>query len=51
MNRNRFMRSALGILAAAVFSVSSVVQAEGNYVMGTATTGAPITRWALPFQL
>jgi len=33
------MRSALGILAAAVFSVSSVVQAEGNYVMGTATTG------------
>jgi len=39
MTKNRVLRSTVGILAAAVFSVSSGVQAEGNYVMGTATTG------------
>ncbi len=39
MNKNRFLNSAVGVLAAAIFSFSSGVQAEGNYVMGTATTG------------
>lgn len=39
MNKNRFLKSTVGVLAAAIFSFSSGVQAEGNYVMGTATTG------------
>ncbi|HET8802557.1 MAG TPA: TAXI family TRAP transporter solute-binding subunit [Marinobacter sp.] len=39
MSNNRFLKSAVGVLTAAVFSLSSGVQAEGNYVMGTATTG------------
>ncbi|WP_286220084.1 TAXI family TRAP transporter solute-binding subunit [Marinobacter apostichopi] len=39
MNRNRLCKSALGVVAAAAVSLSASVQAEGNYVMGTATTG------------
>lgn len=39
MNKNRFLQSTVGLLAAAIFSFSSGVHAEGNYVMGTATTG------------
>ena len=39
MNKNQFLTSTVGVLAAALFSFSSGVQAEGNYVMGTATTG------------
>jgi len=39
MNKNRLLKSAAGVLAAAIFSFSSGTQAEGNYVMGTATTG------------
>lgn len=39
MNRNSLCRSALGVVAAAAVSLSAGVQAEGNYVMGTATTG------------
>lgn len=39
MNRNRLCKSAMGVVAAAAVSLSASVQAEGNYVMGTATTG------------
>lgn len=39
MNRNTLCKSAMGVVAAAAFSLSASVQAEGNYVMGTATTG------------
>ena len=39
MNRKQFLKSTVGVLAATIFSFSSGVQAEGNYVMGTATTG------------
>jgi TRAP transporter TAXI family solute receptor len=39
MNKNRFLQSTVGVLAAATFAFSSGVQAEGNYMMGTATTG------------
>ena len=39
MSKNQFLTSTVGVLAAALFSFSSGVQAEGNYVMGTATTG------------
>ncbi len=39
MNRNTLCKSAMGVVAAAAVSLSASVQAEGNYVMGTATTG------------
>ena len=39
MNRNSLCKSAMGVVAAAAVSLSASVQAEGNYVMGTATTG------------
>ncbi len=39
MNRKSLCKSALGVVAAAAVSLSASVQAEGNYVMGTATTG------------
>lgn len=39
MQKKPFLTSALGLIAAATLSFSSVVSAEGNYVMGTATTG------------
>lgn len=39
MNRKSLCKSALGVVAAAAVSMSAHVQAEGNYVMGTATTG------------
>ena len=39
MRNNRYMKSTLSLLAAAMVSFSSGVHAEGNYVMGTATTG------------
>ncbi|MDN6318335.1 MAG: TAXI family TRAP transporter solute-binding subunit [Marinobacter sp.] len=39
MSKYRFSKRASGLLAAAVVSFASGVQAEGNYVMGTATTG------------
>jgi len=39
MNRKSLCKSALGVVAAAAVSMSASVQAEGNYVMGTATTG------------
>ncbi|WP_417546283.1 TAXI family TRAP transporter solute-binding subunit [Marinobacter sp.] len=39
MSQKRMLKCASGLLAAAVVSLSSGVQAEGNYVMGTATTG------------
>ncbi|MEO9524889.1 MULTISPECIES: TAXI family TRAP transporter solute-binding subunit [Pseudomonadota] len=39
MNRNSLCKSALGVVAAAAVSLSTSVHAEGNYVMGTATTG------------
>lgn len=39
MSKYRFSKHASGLLAAAVVSFASGVQAEGNYVMGTATTG------------
>ena len=39
MNRKSLGKSALGVVAAAAVSLSASVQAEGNYVMGTATTG------------
>lgn len=39
MNRKSLCKSALGVVAAAAVSLSTSVQAEGNYVMGTATTG------------
>ncbi|MDX1458186.1 MAG: TAXI family TRAP transporter solute-binding subunit [Marinobacter sp.] len=39
MNRNRIYKWTLGWLAATTLGISSGVQAEGNYVMGTATTG------------
>ncbi|WP_152206948.1 TAXI family TRAP transporter solute-binding subunit [Marinobacter changyiensis] len=39
MQKKSFLNSALGLIAAATLSFSSVVSAEGNYVMGTATTG------------
>ncbi len=40
MNKNRFLQSTVGVLAAAIFAFSPGVHAEGNYVMGTATTGS-----------
>ncbi|WP_336366835.1 TAXI family TRAP transporter solute-binding subunit [Marinobacter sp. C2H3] len=40
MNKNRFSRAALGLAAAAAVSLAPMTaQAEGKYVMGTATTG------------
>jgi len=39
MSKKRMLKCASGLLAAAVVTLSSGVQAEGNYVMGTATTG------------
>ncbi|MDY6815709.1 MAG: TAXI family TRAP transporter solute-binding subunit [Pseudomonadota bacterium] len=40
MIKRNFLKSAMGLAAAAVVSLSPItVQAEGNYVMGTATTG------------
>jgi len=39
MSKNRVLKCASGLLAAAVVSFSAGVQADGNYVMGTATTG------------
>ena len=39
MRNNRYLKSTLSLLAAAMVSFSSGVHAEGNYVMGTATTG------------
>ncbi len=39
MTKNRFLKSTVGVLSAAILSISSGVQAEGNYMMGTATTG------------
>lgn len=39
MTKNRLLKSALGLVAAAAVSFSAGVQAEGKYVMGTATTG------------
>ncbi len=39
MNRNTLCKSAMGVVAAAAVSLSASVQAEGNYVMGTAPTG------------
>ncbi|MBW7470257.1 TAXI family TRAP transporter solute-binding subunit [Marinobacter sp. M216] len=39
MNRKSLCKSAVGVVAAAAVSLSASVQAEGNYVMGTATTG------------
>lgn len=39
MTKMRFMKSAMGFAIAATVSLSSSVQAEGNYIMGTATTG------------
>ncbi|HEA52756.1 hypothetical protein LCGC14_0833770 [marine sediment metagenome] len=39
MNKKRILKCASGLLAAAAVALSASVQAEGNYVMGTATTG------------
>lgn len=39
MNTKTLGRTAMGVVAAAALSLSASVQAEGNYVMGTATTG------------
>lgn len=39
MGKRRVLKYAAGLLTAAAVSLSSGVQAEGNYVMGTATTG------------
>ncbi|WP_372986414.1 TAXI family TRAP transporter solute-binding subunit [Marinobacter sp.] len=40
MNKRTFLKSAMGLAAAAAVSLSPLTaQAEGNYVMGTATTG------------
>lgn len=39
MQKKPLFKSALGLIAAATLSFSSAVSAEGNYVMGTATTG------------
>ena len=39
MTKMRFIKSAMGFAVAATVSLSSGVQAEGNYIMGTATTG------------
>lgn len=39
MNTKSLSRTAMGVVAAAAVSFSSGLQAEGNYVMGTATTG------------
>jgi len=39
MGKQGFLKSAFGLLAAATLAVTSPVQAAGNYVMGTATTG------------
>ncbi len=39
MNKNRILTAVTGALAATVFTFSAGVHAEGNYVMGTATTG------------
>ncbi|MEA1081640.1 TAXI family TRAP transporter solute-binding subunit [Marinobacter qingdaonensis] len=39
MNTKSLSRTAKGVVAAAAVSFSSGLQAEGNYVMGTATTG------------
>lgn len=39
MSNKRFLKSAAGLLLAAAVSFSGGAQAEGNYVMGTATTG------------
>jgi hypothetical protein len=39
MTKHRFLKSTVGVLSAAILSISSGVQAEGNYMMGTATTG------------
>ncbi len=39
MGKQGFLKSAFGLVAAATLAVSLPVQAAGNYVMGTATTG------------
>ncbi|MCK0164514.1 TAXI family TRAP transporter solute-binding subunit [Marinobacter sp. S6332] len=39
MRNNKMLKCASGLLAAAMVTLSVGVQAEGNYVMGTATTG------------
>lgn len=39
MGKQGFLKSAFGVVAAATLAVSLQVQAAGNYVMGTATTG------------
>lgn len=39
MKTNWFVKSTLGALTATLVSFSSALHAEGNYVMGTATTG------------
>lgn len=39
MIKMRLMKSAMGLIIAATISLSSSVQAEGNYIIGTATTG------------
>ncbi len=39
MSNKRFLKSAAGLLMAAAVTFSGGTQAEGNYVMGTATTG------------
>lgn len=39
MRKHQFIKSAIGIAAAVAFGFSATAQAEGNYVMGTATTG------------
>ncbi|EON91982.1 TRAP transporter solute receptor TAXI family precursor [Marinobacter lipolyticus SM19] len=39
MNKRQFLKSATAMLAAATLGVSLNAQAEGKYIMGTATTG------------
>ncbi len=39
MIRNGFVKATVGLVAATLLSLSAGVQAKGNYVMGTATTG------------
>lgn len=39
MIKERFVKATVGLVTATLLSLSAGVQAEGNYVMGTATTG------------
>ncbi|WP_404361931.1 TAXI family TRAP transporter solute-binding subunit [Marinobacter sp.] len=39
MEKNRIFKSAIGLATAAAISFASPLHAEGNYMMGTATTG------------